>query len=126
MADCTQTALSLAARHPQALLPCPVCAVSVRAANLERHMGKSHPGAADLSSEWSDVRGVSMARLSIDADALALRTRSGLRTRREPLTDGVVLGAVVKSGTSSLMSSYADDYPTLAETTSKRAGVYLG
>ena len=34
----------LAASHPEAMLPCPACAASVKGQNLDRHLGKSHPG----------------------------------------------------------------------------------
>lgn len=35
-------ARQLAAAHPQATLPCPLCPATVKAANLERHLGKTH------------------------------------------------------------------------------------
>jgi hypothetical protein len=41
-------ARSLAAGHPQAMLPCPLCAGDVRGENLEKHLGKAHPGAASV------------------------------------------------------------------------------
>jgi hypothetical protein len=36
-------ARQLASASPQAMLPCPVCAASLRAENLERHLAKVHP-----------------------------------------------------------------------------------
>lgn len=36
------TARAMAAAHPQAKLPCPVCAVSLRADNLDKHLAKVH------------------------------------------------------------------------------------
>jgi hypothetical protein len=36
-------ARSLAAAHPTATLPCPLCSANVNAVNLEQHLGKVHP-----------------------------------------------------------------------------------
>ncbi len=33
----------LAAQHPHAMLPCPLCGVTLKAENLERHIAKTHP-----------------------------------------------------------------------------------
>lgn len=38
------TALRLAVAQPEAMLPCPVCAAGLRAANLESHLRKVHAG----------------------------------------------------------------------------------
>jgi hypothetical protein len=46
------TARDLALRAPQGMLPCPVCAASVRGVNLARHLESKHPDAPDTSS-WS-------------------------------------------------------------------------
>ncbi|MCY0987544.1 hypothetical protein OV203_10445 [Nannocystis sp. ILAH1] len=40
------TARMLAAAHPQAKLPCPVCAVSLRAKNLDKHLATAHKSQA--------------------------------------------------------------------------------
>lgn len=39
----THIALKLAEKTPSAMLPCPVCAVSVRGENLKRHLSRVHP-----------------------------------------------------------------------------------
>ncbi|MDQ3989125.1 MAG: hypothetical protein M3291_08005 [Actinomycetota bacterium] len=44
MAEITETAGRLAATQPEATMPCPLCAASVKGANLDRHLGKVHPG----------------------------------------------------------------------------------
>jgi hypothetical protein len=43
------TARRLAASHPTAMLPCPLCANSLRASNLDAHVAKKHG-----PSEWRD------------------------------------------------------------------------
>lgn len=48
----TSTARSLASAHPTAMLPCPICAVSLRAANLDAHLAKVHPGKSDQQPPW--------------------------------------------------------------------------
>lgn len=47
-----ETARSLAASNPAAMLPCPICAVSLRASNLDGHLGKVHAGARALEGPW--------------------------------------------------------------------------
>ncbi|MBA3369449.1 MAG: hypothetical protein H0T99_12405 [Geodermatophilaceae bacterium] len=44
MSNAMATASRLAADHPESVLPCPVCAATVKGANLNRHLGKVHPG----------------------------------------------------------------------------------
>ncbi|NUP07851.1 MAG: hypothetical protein HOW73_17525 [Polyangiaceae bacterium] len=51
-ADPIQTARRLAATHPQAKLPCPVCVNAVKATNLDGHLAKVHPGATSAMSPW--------------------------------------------------------------------------
>ncbi len=46
-----RTARRLAAAHPTAALPCPLCAVSVGAANLEAHLRKVHGDLGALAGE---------------------------------------------------------------------------
>lgn len=46
------TARQLAARHPAAELCCPVCATSLKAANLERHLAKVHGGQYAVTTNW--------------------------------------------------------------------------
>src|SRR5689334_14556681 len=42
MAQTVAIARELARTHPAANLPCPVCAASLKAANLERHLAEMH------------------------------------------------------------------------------------
>ena len=55
MSDAMATASRLAAEHPETVLPCHVCAATVKGANLSRHLGKVHPGQlpARSSARWS-------------------------------------------------------------------------
>jgi len=46
-------ARSLAAAHPKAMLPCPVCAASLKASNLDKHLGKVHSGVVAEGRRWS-------------------------------------------------------------------------
>jgi len=46
-------ALELASAHPDTSLPCPDCAASVKASNLERHLAKTHPGEAAGAAHWA-------------------------------------------------------------------------
>jgi len=45
-ADSRSLALALASEHPQASLPCPACAASVKGVNLASHLERTHAGAA--------------------------------------------------------------------------------
>jgi hypothetical protein len=49
--DALATARRLAAARPQAMLPCPVCAASVRGENLARHVDGKHAG-VPVASSW--------------------------------------------------------------------------
>ena len=55
MSDTLEIARRLARENPGATLPCPLCAASVGATNLEKHLGKVHPNNAStpLSASWS-------------------------------------------------------------------------
>lgn len=68
MSPAAETARSLAAAHPAAMLPCPACAVSVKAANLDAHLAKVHPGAPALTA-W---RGVDRRSIATSVVLLAL------------------------------------------------------
>ena len=46
------TARELAKAHPEGKFPCPVCANTLKAENLDKHLGKVHPGATDPASPW--------------------------------------------------------------------------
>ena len=83
----------LAAAHPQAKLPCPVCANTVNAANLSSHVAKVHAGDA-APAEWRGRRwGLLPARLAIVDGALELATLLG--RRRVALPCAVVVGSLV-------------------------------
>lgn len=72
-ATSTETARALAVAHPAATLPCPICAVSVKAANLDVHLGRVHPGAVDARPPWrgADRRIVRTALLALAAALVA-------------------------------------------------------
>jgi hypothetical protein len=55
VADIMATVERLAAQQPEATLPCPRCGAGLKAANLERHLGKVHPSDADrpIRASWS-------------------------------------------------------------------------
>jgi len=61
------TARDLARRHPRAKLACPICATSLAAENLDKHLAKVHPGALDVAAPWrgKDYRIVLTALLLI-------------------------------------------------------------
>jgi hypothetical protein len=53
------------------MLPCPVCAVSLKAANLDPHLAKVHPGAVDPQPPWRGVdRRVVVSSLAVVGVAL--------------------------------------------------------
>jgi len=120
-------ARTLAAGHPQAMVPCPLCATSVRAANLERHVGRSHAARVaddDAAGPWSDRRGLSAARLTVEGDHVVLRGRLGVGARRVALVGRVELGGLTPSRPRSFMSSY-DDHSGLSDSADELVGVYL-
>jgi hypothetical protein len=55
MADIMATVGRLSVEHPDATLPCPRCGAELKAANLDRHLGKVHVGDADrpIRASWS-------------------------------------------------------------------------
>lgn len=58
MTDLQHTDARLAALHPESTMPCPLCAATVKGANLARHLGKVHPGqAVDGTSAKRSWRG---------------------------------------------------------------------
>jgi hypothetical protein len=56
MSGTVAIARSLAAAHPNATLPCPLCSASVNAVNLEQHLGKVHATALQDASSGAIVR----------------------------------------------------------------------
>lgn len=80
------TARRIAASHPDAMLPCPLCASSVKGENLRSHLAKTHPDAAVPPAAipsamivtvpaWRGKRGFLRlpARLALAENALVLR-----------------------------------------------------
>jgi len=53
-----QPARELAQRYPDATLPCPVCAASLKAGNLTKHLDKVHAG-APTTTQWAGKDGAS-------------------------------------------------------------------
>lgn len=114
-------ALDIAAANPQARLPCPVCATTVKAENLAGHVAKVHadvPVPDGKGKRW----GFLPARLSIEDGAVVMRTL--LSTRRVPLAGSTVeVGGLVTSRPDPTMSSYADEMNVPHDTV--RTGWYL-
>lgn len=121
--DPLATARTLAAAHPDALLPCPVCVTSLRAANLDRHVAKVHAGVAiPATTRWSGrgLLGLLPGSLALDGDALVLRR---LGRRRVALPCAIELGALVGVRGDVVTSSYADELNHPGEEV--RTGSYL-
>jgi len=58
MIEVQHPAARLAAAHPDSTIPCPLCAASVKGANLDRHLGKVHRGSAlDVVRDQRSWRG---------------------------------------------------------------------
>ena len=94
--DAIATARTLAAAHPAAMLPCPICAASLKAENVERHLGKVHPDARNAETRWAGkgALGLAPVQLSLDGDAVVLRHWLGLATRRVTLPCAIEVGAL--------------------------------
>jgi hypothetical protein len=116
-------ARGLARAHPTAKLPCPVCVVTVKAENLDKHLDKVHAGIEHAAaSEWHGKAfwGLVPCALSLDGEALVLR-RFG--KRRLPLDAVIEIGALLGSRPQAGTSSYADDMNVPYETV--RTGSYM-
>lgn len=98
-------ARDLAAAHPESKLPCPTCAVSVKAANLDGHLAKVHPGATDALRPWrgKDYRIVVTALLAIPP-ALAI---VGAIIAATPISAGDRTGTFLLAGTGALFLTIA-------------------
>ncbi len=105
------SARRLAADHPSAKLPCPICAASLNAENLDKHLAKVHPGAADVAPPWrgKGALGLFPCSLTIDGDSVVLRHTLGLFRRVVPLPCSVEGGSLWRSRPDAVMTSYADD-----------------
>lgn len=102
----------LAAASPTARLPCPVCAASLDAENLARHLAKVHAGAtASAAVRWrgKGFLGLFPCSVGFDGDQLTLRHRLGLATRVVRLPCAIEVGALFGTRVDPITSSYADD-----------------
>lgn len=122
--DVVGFARELACAHPSAKLPCPICVVTVKAENLDKHLDKVHARIeASPAASWpgKTLLGLLPCRLVLDGDALVLR-RFGLK-RRVPLDGVIEVGPIYGSRPAAGMSSYGDDFNVPHETI--RTGSYL-
>ena len=123
MTDPISIARQLAREHPDGQLGCPSCDASLKAANLDRHLGKVHgdgSGSTNDAGAWRGTERVKRGRLSLEGSALVLR-RALRRRRSVPLPAPVAAGgARVRSGG---VHSSTHDYIT--ETIDESAGTYL-
>ena len=55
-------ARKLAAAHPGAKLPCPLCATTLRADNFEKHLGKTHPAHVHADAAAASVTFIGVDR----------------------------------------------------------------
>jgi len=123
--DPISTARELAAAHPTAKLPCPVCAASVNAENLARHLDKVHPGArAPAATTWpgKGALGVFPVSLALAGNAFVLKHMLGLARRRVELPFSVQIGALVAMRPD-VVGAHQDEYNTPG--TEVRTGRYL-
>ncbi|MEZ4407889.1 MAG: hypothetical protein R3A52_15655 [Polyangiales bacterium] len=97
--DALATARSLSASRPSATLPCPLCAVSVKAANLDAHVAKVHPSATPALPPWTGVdrrvmRSLAIA-LGLVATAMTALGASGVAPPGSPLAWALVAAVTV-------------------------------
>lgn len=88
-------ARDLAARHPTARLPCPVCGTPLRADNLDKHLSKTHPNAAPSSQRWrgADRRAIRPLLALTILCALGVATLQGaLAIPLDPLQIALLVG----------------------------------
>ncbi|HVK28319.1 MAG TPA: hypothetical protein VM575_08255 [Nocardioides sp.] len=91
-----ERARRLAAARPDAPVPCPACAAGVKGANLERHLGKVHPGVADPgagTTAWAGPERVGSRRLLAVAVVVVAVVAVVWVTAGEP-DDRLILGAI--------------------------------
>ncbi|MDX2092537.1 MAG: hypothetical protein SFX73_32030 [Kofleriaceae bacterium] len=116
-----EIARALASAHPGARLPCPVCAASLNAENLERHLAKVHPGASSSSeTTWrgKGLLGLFPCTVAIDGGAVILRYMLGLRRRVVGLPCAIEVGAMFTTRPDAILQEHG---PTVSE----RTGSYL-
>jgi len=122
--DVVAIARELAHAHRNSKLPCPVCVVTVKAENLDKHLEKVHPLVErHVATSWRGkmLMGLLPCKLVLDRDALVLH-RFGLK-RRVPLSGAIEMGPLYGSRPEAGMSSYADDMNVPHETV--RTGSYM-
>ena len=94
----TERARRLAEQRPGSPVPCPGCGASVKGANLERHLGRKHPGDAGAAhaSAWRGPERIGAFRLLllsllVAAGVAAYTVLSGVQDDRLILGAGVLL-----------------------------------
>ncbi|MBZ0234548.1 MAG: hypothetical protein K8M05_19610 [Deltaproteobacteria bacterium] len=117
-------ARELAASSPDAKLPCPVCASTLAARNLEAHLAKVHgsDNGGGGGGPWRGRRwAIFPATLHHHDGSIVLRTLLGRRAVKLPCS--VEVGTLVGVRPAAGMASYADDYNVPHDTV--RTGAYL-
>ncbi len=120
MSQIIDIARRLAAATPTATLACPVCGVALRAANLERHLGGTHPGEDDAGATWRG-RGLRGGRLDWDGGSLRWRSLTGLRRRTVTDVRFVVAGSTLSTRSVSGSVNGNPGGPSVEE----RSGAYV-
>lgn len=111
----------LAANAPDATLACPICGVGMKAANLERHLGKVHPGQDDAGTSWRG-HGFKGGRLTWSAGTLEWRSRTGLRTRTLTHVREVAAGSTLSSTGGNTADGSSSSYSPSSQ---ERSGAYV-
>jgi len=101
MAQIEHPAAQLAAAHPESVLPCPLCAATVKGANLDRHLAKVHPGEAldgqSAERSWSGPERL-IARALIAVALLAMAGVAAAAWASRELDDALILGVIGIAG----------------------------
>jgi len=74
--DSIAIARQLASVHTRAKLPCPVCAASLKAENMDSHLAKVHAGVtsyAETAWKGKGMLGIAPVSLALEDNAVALR-----------------------------------------------------
>lgn len=96
--DSIATARAMAASHPSAKLPCPVCAASLKAANMDSHLAKVHAGVTSYTATaWQGrgMLGLAPVSLSMSSEGVTLRHWLGLAKRVVRLPCAIEIGGTV-------------------------------